>query len=133
MDIEVEKRPAKPVDGQPAWTHYAIPGILNLFQANDFPLRISTLTSSGDLWAWGDGSPQLVVYYADDLSIGDYTLNGCVVELTKGKAPRKWAGPLLVMKYPQHSVKRFGDVDSNDLESAVRFFNTYGSWSSSME
>ncbi|KAE9404189.1 hypothetical protein BT96DRAFT_917126 [Gymnopus androsaceus JB14] len=126
VDVEVEKRP--PEDADPAWD-YARAGIRNLFQVGEsFLLGNSTFTSSGDIWIWGAGSPQLVLTYADDFAINSqHKPNKCVEKLTKGKMAHKWAGPLMLMKYPQHSVERFGDVDSKDLESAIKFFNTYGS------
>lgn len=122
VDVEVEKRPDEPGDlGERAYDSPDA-GILNLFQISDseFPLSSSTFASSRN-----DPS-QLIVYYADDFLMGDYMLNRCVVELTKGKASHPWAGPMLLMKLSPHSDDRFKDVDAKGLASAVKFLSTYG-------
>lgn len=121
MDVEVEIHPDDPEGEGEGWDD-VYRGIRKFLQFGS-PVAPVAFDFSAD------GYSKLVVYCADGHLLGGYKLNGCVGRLTQGKKlPHTWAGPLLMMrKYSWESIDRFGHVNSKDLESAIKFFGTYGS------
>jgi len=71
----------------------------------------------------------LAMIWRDTFMIDDSSVNQCVQHLTRGLAPHKWAGPIVILKQQGHvlqNTERHADADLSMLESIIPYFMKYG-------
>lgn len=87
-------------------------------------VEITSLTTRGDVWTGGSG-PRINLVSRDGFRFDGSPLNQCVQHITNGQAPYPWAGSLLVMKEPDGTSEKYGDVDKEALEAAKKWLYKY--------